>query len=191
MEEFSIAKQVYRLSQADVCEIARNSVLQSGFSDDEKMHWLGSIDRWKNDILKTNVPNIRIRFRNKTWLEEWLVLKGESEVMDSLIQFTTQNLLSSPITRRISMLPTIPDIDSLPMTKQEELGEFIHDAPEKVRMMADGPPVIPMMKKKNNLKLPQSASNIPIEKALPMYVSGAVFGCIVAIAVMDIIRRRS
>jgi len=176
MEEYSICKQIYRLSQADVCEIARNSVLQSGFSDDEKLHWLGSLDRWKNDILKTNVPNIRVRFRNKTWLEEWLVLKGESEVMDSLIQFTTQNLLSSPITRRISMLPTIPDIDSLPMTKQEELCEIIQEGPEK-----------PIEKKLKQNKAPQY---IPVEKAMPMYLSGAVFGCIVAIALMDIFKNR-
>jgi AMP deaminase len=182
MEEYSIAKQIYRLSQADTCEIARNSVLQSGYSDQEKLHWLGSLDRWRNDILKTNVPNIRVRFRNKTWLEEWLVLKGESEVMDSLIQFTTQNLLSSPLSRKVTILPTIPDIDGLPPTKKEELQEFISEDPE---MKSKLPPVTPMKKAKQT---PHAHPPMPVETVLPM-VSGAVFGCIIALALMDIFRK--
>lgn len=32
MEEYSIAAQVFKLSGCDMCELARNSVLQSGFS---------------------------------------------------------------------------------------------------------------------------------------------------------------
>lgn len=32
MEEYAIAAQVWKLSTCDLCEIARNSVLQSGFS---------------------------------------------------------------------------------------------------------------------------------------------------------------
>ncbi len=31
MEEYSIAAQLWRLSSADICELARNSVLMSGF----------------------------------------------------------------------------------------------------------------------------------------------------------------
>lgn len=33
MEEYAIAAQVWKLSTCDLCEIARNSVLQSGLSD--------------------------------------------------------------------------------------------------------------------------------------------------------------
>ena len=33
MEEYSIAAQVWKLSQTDMCELARNSVLMSGFED--------------------------------------------------------------------------------------------------------------------------------------------------------------
>jgi len=33
MEEYSIAAQVWKLSSTDMCELARNSVLMSGFSD--------------------------------------------------------------------------------------------------------------------------------------------------------------
>lgn len=32
MEEYAIAAQVFKLSTCDMCEIARNSVLQSGLS---------------------------------------------------------------------------------------------------------------------------------------------------------------
>jgi len=32
MEEYSIADQVWKLSSVDMCELARNSVLMSGFS---------------------------------------------------------------------------------------------------------------------------------------------------------------
>ena len=34
MEEYSIATQVWKLSSVDMCELARNSVLMSGFSDE-------------------------------------------------------------------------------------------------------------------------------------------------------------
>lgn len=37
MEEYAIAAQVWKLSTCDLCEIARNSVLQSGLSD--KVKW--------------------------------------------------------------------------------------------------------------------------------------------------------
>ena len=33
MEEYSIAAQVWKLSPTDMCELARNSVLMSGFED--------------------------------------------------------------------------------------------------------------------------------------------------------------
>ena len=33
MEEYSIAAQVWKLSPCDMCELARNSVVMSGFED--------------------------------------------------------------------------------------------------------------------------------------------------------------
>jgi len=38
MEEYSIAAQVWKLSTCDMCELAKNSVLMSGFED--KVCWL-------------------------------------------------------------------------------------------------------------------------------------------------------
>ncbi|XP_062160523.1 AMP deaminase-like [Alnus glutinosa] len=74
VEEYSVAAKVWKLSACDLCEIARNSVYQSGFSHATKLHWLG--DKYfmrgpeGNDIRKTNVPNLRIAFRHETWKEE-------------------------------------------------------------------------------------------------------------------------
>lgn len=34
MEEYSIATQVWKMSSCDMCELARNSVLMSGFSNE-------------------------------------------------------------------------------------------------------------------------------------------------------------
>ncbi|KAG4935877.1 hypothetical protein JHK84_050069 [Glycine max] len=59
--------QVWKLSACDLCEIARNSVYQSGFSHQAKSHWLGDKYLLRGsegiDIHKTNVPNLRISFR--------------------------------------------------------------------------------------------------------------------------------
>lgn len=74
VEEYSVAAKVWKLSSCDLCEIARNSVYQSGFKYADKMHWLGSKYYKRgpqgNDIHKTNVPNTRISFRHETWKEE-------------------------------------------------------------------------------------------------------------------------
>ena len=43
MEEYSIAAQVWKLSSCDMCELARNSVLMSGF-DHEVLEGEGSKD---------------------------------------------------------------------------------------------------------------------------------------------------
>lgn len=70
IEEYSVAAQIYKLSGVDMCELALNSVKQSGWEVAIKKHWLGKkfmlggIDG--NDIEKTNVPDIRIGYREET-----------------------------------------------------------------------------------------------------------------------------
>lgn len=83
MEEYSIAKQVWRLSSADLCELARMSVLQSGFDDECKERWLGSASPDTNDISKTNVPLTRMRFRQRLFTEEVKLLNAGDEVIGS------------------------------------------------------------------------------------------------------------
>ncbi|VVD04347.1 unnamed protein product [Leptidea sinapis] len=74
MEEYSIAAQVWKLSSCDMCELARNSVLMSGFPHEMKQYWHGSNYMKEgvagNDITRTNVPDIRISFRYETLLDE-------------------------------------------------------------------------------------------------------------------------
>ncbi|XP_054905761.1 AMP deaminase 2 isoform X2 [Poeciliopsis prolifica] len=74
MEEYSIAAQVWKLSSCDMCELARNSVLMSGFSHKMKGYWLGPDyireGQESNDIRRTNVPDIRVAYRYETMCEE-------------------------------------------------------------------------------------------------------------------------
>ncbi|XP_077985040.1 AMP deaminase 2-like isoform X2 [Glandiceps talaboti] len=74
MEEYSIAAQVWKLSTCDMCELARNSVVMSGFPHEMKQYWLGMNYRKEgqagNDITRTNVPDIRVTFRYETLAEE-------------------------------------------------------------------------------------------------------------------------
>jgi AMP deaminase len=79
IEEYSVAAQIWKLSSTDMCELAKNSVVQSGWEGSIKRHWLGD-DYLKpgvegNDIRKTNVPDIRVDYRYKTLLEELESLK--------------------------------------------------------------------------------------------------------------------
>uniref|UniRef100_A0A7S3ZVU8 AMP deaminase n=1 Tax=Pelagomonas calceolata TaxID=35677 RepID=A0A7S3ZVU8_9STRA len=68
VEEYSVAAQVWKLSSTDICEIARNSVLQSGVEDRFKRHFLGEgyDEAGGNDIRMTNVPDIRVAYRFET-----------------------------------------------------------------------------------------------------------------------------
>ncbi|CAL8295327.1 unnamed protein product [Boreogadus saida] len=74
MEEYAIAAQLWKLSTCDVCEIARNSVLQSGLSHKEKQHFLGpnylQDGHQGNDIRRTNVAQIRLAYRYETLCNE-------------------------------------------------------------------------------------------------------------------------
>ncbi|XP_072571174.1 AMP deaminase 2-like isoform X2 [Paramormyrops kingsleyae] len=98
MEEYSIATQVWKLSSCDMCELARNSVLMSGFFHKAKSYWLGpgylKEGPEGNDIRRTNVPDIRVAFRFETLCEE--------------LQLITQAV-------RTAELEPIPEEDSLSM----------------------------------------------------------------------------
>ncbi|XP_043697964.1 AMP deaminase-like isoform X2 [Telopea speciosissima] len=91
VEEYSIAASVWKLSSCDLCEIARNSVYQSGFSHALKSHWIGKsyYNRGPdgNDIHKTNVPHIRVEFRETIWREEMQqVYLGKADIPKEVYQ---------------------------------------------------------------------------------------------------------
>ncbi|KAI9848494.1 MAG: AMP deaminase [Thelocarpon superellum] len=74
IEEYSVAAQIYKLSAVDMCELAKNSVQQSGFEHAIKQRWLGPDYHLPgvsgNTMAKSNVPNIREAFRHETLLQE-------------------------------------------------------------------------------------------------------------------------
>eukprot|EP01028_Stygiella_incarcerata_P006747 TRINITY_DN273_c0_g1_i2.p1 TRINITY_DN273_c0_g1~~TRINITY_DN273_c0_g1_i2.p1 ORF type:complete len:900 (+),score=232.93 TRINITY_DN273_c0_g1_i2:78-2702(+) len=59
IEEYSVAAQVFAFSVCDLCEIARNSVIQSGFDSS-----------WVHHVGMTNVPEMRLVFRAESIVEE-------------------------------------------------------------------------------------------------------------------------
>jgi AMP deaminase len=59
-EEYTVCAQLYKLSSTDLCEIARNGVLQSGLDEAFKRHFLGADF---SDPVRMNVPNIRRSYR--------------------------------------------------------------------------------------------------------------------------------
>ncbi|KAI5850426.1 hypothetical protein DFP73DRAFT_524175 [Morchella snyderi] len=79
IEEYSVAAQIYKLSAVDMCELARNSVLQSGFEGAVKARWLGNDYHLSgvagNMMDKSNVPNIRMAFRHETLMEELAMIE--------------------------------------------------------------------------------------------------------------------
>ncbi|XP_048352086.1 AMP deaminase 2 isoform X3 [Sphaerodactylus townsendi] len=97
MEEYSIATQVWKLSSCDMCELARNSVLMSGFSHKVKSYWLGP-NYWKegpegNDIRRTNVPDIRVAYRFETLCQE-LTLITQAVQTEELETIQEEDLLT-------------------------------------------------------------------------------------------------
>ncbi|KAF9242614.1 AMP deaminase [Melanogaster broomeanus] len=87
LEEYSVAAHIYKLPQSSLAELARNSVIQSGFEMEVKRHWLGQ--EWYlpgaagNDIHKTNVPDIRLAYRQQTLVEELEMINLKPPLVDS------------------------------------------------------------------------------------------------------------
>jgi AMP deaminase len=74
IEEYAVAAQIYKLSPVDMCELAKNSVKQSGYELSVKEQWLGpgcdKPGREGNTMVKTNVPDRREEFRHFTLMQE-------------------------------------------------------------------------------------------------------------------------
>jgi len=55
MEEYSIAAQVWKLSSVDMCELARNSVLMSGFSHKVHINFCHLTHNFHLSVISTSV----------------------------------------------------------------------------------------------------------------------------------------
>lgn len=96
LEEYAVARASFDLSMTDVSEIARNSVLQSGFGESFKRKWLGE-DYAKGitfcDEKKTNVPLIRAKYRAEHLAIEHMLVhllaagKGDTVLEEMKVQF--------------------------------------------------------------------------------------------------------
>lgn len=77
IEEYAVAAQIYKLNSVDMCELAKNSVKQSGYEHSVKQQWLGDNyhlpGKEGNKMVKTNIPDRREEFRHHTWVEEHLM----------------------------------------------------------------------------------------------------------------------
>ncbi|PHH58672.1 hypothetical protein CDD81_4885 [Ophiocordyceps australis] len=104
IEEYAVAAQIYKLSSVDMCELAKNSVKQSGYEASIKRQWLGpNFDKpgmAGNTMAKTNVPDRREEFRYHTLLQERDVLRRyvmynidtESEMLEEFMPSNEANL---------------------------------------------------------------------------------------------------
>ncbi|KAJ6786882.1 hypothetical protein PWT90_00023 [Aphanocladium album] len=92
IEEYAVAAQICKLSSVDMCELAKNSVKQSGYERAIKQQWLGhdfeKPGKDGNKMVKTNVPDRREEFRYLTLMQERDVLQRFS-LYDAAIEFST------------------------------------------------------------------------------------------------------
>ncbi|POY71827.1 putative AMP deaminase [Rhodotorula taiwanensis] len=135
LEEYSVAAQIYKLSPADMCELARNSCAQSGFEMEIKRHWLGPDwylpGREGNLIHKTNVPNLRAEYR-------WNTLREEMDMIE---------LVKSDLSARTAQSATLPAQSKSSPHRQEPL------------LTSDAVGAAAMSAAPNSLKMPGLAAN--------------------------------
>ena len=108
MEEYTVAKQFWKLTSTDMCELARNSVLQSGFPFYDKRRMLGPTYYLPgpegNTVSRTNISNIRISFRHEVLQHELkFVWRASSQ---------RSRLSSSPSLASSLLSPSDPDRES-------------------------------------------------------------------------------
>ncbi|KAF1810545.1 AMP deaminase [Eremomyces bilateralis CBS 781.70] len=84
IEEYAVAAQIYKLSAVDMSELAKHSVVQSGFEHTIKQRWIGQNYHLPgvtgNDMAKVNVPDIREAFRDETLRQELAMIERYTTV---------------------------------------------------------------------------------------------------------------
>ncbi|KAI0204687.1 hypothetical protein F4808DRAFT_411745 [Astrocystis sublimbata] len=99
MEEYAVAAQIWKLSPVDMCELAKNSVKQSGYEHSIKQSWLGENFSLPgadgNKMIKTNIPDRREEFRHQTWVEEHRMIARYTNP-DFEQEYETANGLNAP-----------------------------------------------------------------------------------------------
>jgi len=105
LEEYAVASQVFKLSSADMCEIARSSVLQSGFEYPHKAHFLGANFAEPgpdgNDIHYSNVPFIRTQFRFEALRAELELIRDGA---DEATNYSSAAAASAKLHKSVSVI---------------------------------------------------------------------------------------
>ncbi|KAI0489576.1 hypothetical protein F4859DRAFT_461495 [Xylaria cf. heliscus] len=101
MEEYAVAAQIWKLSPVDMCELAKNSVKQSGYEYSIKQSWLGENFNLPgaegNKMIKTNIPDRREEYRHQTWVEEHRMISRytNNELNQDMGLYATSPLLGN------------------------------------------------------------------------------------------------
>ncbi|KAI1304733.1 hypothetical protein F5Y03DRAFT_384638 [Xylaria venustula] len=100
MEEYAVAAQIWKLSPVDMCELAKNSVKQSGYEHSIKQSWLGENFNLPgadgNKMIKTNIPDRREEYRHQTWVEEHrMYVRIDYQLLDNYINMWLTNSWST------------------------------------------------------------------------------------------------
>jgi AMP deaminase len=123
LEEYSVARASFDLSMTDMMEIARNSILQSGFEDEFKKKWLG--DNYKRGVTFcderiTHVPLIRAKYRAEHIAIEHMFVhllaagKGNRVLDEMKVQFgLARDAHRNCLFDNFEEVPTFPERSSL------------------------------------------------------------------------------
>ena len=89
IEEYSIASKIFTLESNDLCEIARNSVLQSGFGPAWRRRALGRLHYLNstlgNDVQRSRVSDVRVAYRFEMY-------HAEMDFVDELLSSSHLNV---------------------------------------------------------------------------------------------------
>ncbi|KAK7202502.1 AMP deaminase [Myxozyma melibiosi] len=113
IEEYSVAAQIYRLSSVDMCELAKNSVLQSGFEAAVKEHWLGQgfdlPGSLGTHVEKSNVPAVRVDYRQMAHDQELSLVYKYSEASKDQSQPSVGSKSISSVSTELSNNSSSPE----------------------------------------------------------------------------------
>jgi len=133
LEEYSIAAKRWRLTDCDLAEIARNSVLQSGFSHQNKVSWIGPqyLEEGPegNDIAFTNIPNIRIAYRYETLQGELEFLRTAKDIPATRAPYKISllNRRKTPLVTRDDVKAAVAIKEALSLRKKYVITSTDHD----------------------------------------------------------------
>ncbi|KAI9171896.1 Actin cytoskeleton-regulatory complex protein sla1 [Paramyrothecium foliicola] len=139
IEEYAVAAQIYKLGSVDMCELAKNSVKQSGFELSIKKQWLGpncdKPGKAGNTMVKTNVPDRREEFRYHTLLQEQDILRRYA-----LYDSSTDNALEidNPSNKSMELSGANPGLASL-AGPPKDLKDVQQDVPSTTTGAAETP----------------------------------------------------